>query len=149
MMGKSIYSIQNDALSNVRKDFEKAARDSRTAIRNHFEENFVRSPESLSDRLKQQMRFSKLESKLNALNFLQEGAKGQYRADSMTATELTVWYDYLHSLNKLTNGFNSYNTNKHTIEKLQRQNGPKKMQHRLERFLKRKISKRANYIKIG
>lgn len=74
---------------------------------------------------------------------LQQGAnEGRYLLGSLRArgSGYELWYHYLESLNRLKQGFGCIPGNAALMEKLIRQNGPKKMEERLRRFAKKEIS---------
>ena len=144
-MPKYTYnSLETKALSSLRKHFTVAADNARQALRDRFED-FLQNPEKpLGDRFNQEARSREVEYKLRELNFLSKGAAGTYiHRDADFQSRLvpygSLWHDYLHSIGKLSHGFGAYPNNEYTVEKLVRQNGPKKMEQRLENFAKRRI----------
>lgn len=148
----SYHSLQTKALSSLRADFALAASDARQALRDRFEDYLQSPAKPIGDTFSQKARSREMEYKLGQLNFLTKGSQGDYEhRDADFSSSLsgygTLWHDYLHSINKLSHGFGAIPNNRYTIEKLVRQNGPAKMQQRLENFAKRRIDQAVKAVK--
>lgn len=146
------HSLQTKAVSSLRIDFALAASDARQALRDRFEDYLQSPAKPIGDTFTKKSRSREMEYKLSQLNFLTKGSQGDYEhrdADySMSVSGYgSLWHDYLRSIDKLSHGFGAIPNNRHTIEKLVRQNGPAKMQKRLENFTKRRIHQAVKDVK--
>lgn len=145
MQPKSLADIQNHAVAGLKAEFKKAASDARRSLRAQFEKNFLQTP-ALAGRglFNLDQRTREMESKMLSLDFLMKGAESIYKpSDRSPCTErdILLWGDYLLEIKKHTRSAGSVATNGYVCENLLRQNGQKKMEARLHKFLKRRIGR--------
>jgi len=131
MKQKTSYDVQQLALKSVKDDFTKAAKKAKNILYNKLENETPLCNTSLS------LNFS-----LYQVQFLIKASKGEYLpSDDYYRLSGSLWTDYLFDIDKCHYGFNSVHNNIYEVDKLMKQNGPKKMEDRLKRFLKRRINK--------
>ncbi len=136
-MTKSItsYDVQQAAFQNVTDDFNKAVAVGRKKYIKMVSD-FASGDQSI------RMDASQMKQSLLALRFLEKAAKGEYHPKSITSSYRfgeRLWEDYLDDIGALHHGFGCVPRNEDEVEKRMRQNGPKKMEERLTKFLKRRV----------
>lgn len=146
MKTNSPEAIQAQALKGLQAEFIKAADEKRNDLTSSFQgalEDPVHENVQRNDRAPWGKRkvFDKWDNDFQKLKFLHEGAMGEYAAPDFSSMDRhsNVWNDYLKDIGRLHNGSGCYPRNDGVVEKLIKQNGPKKMEQRLTGFLKRRI----------
>ncbi len=132
---KHAWDIQQDAFTSLKDQFTVAAKKGEDNVSQLIAE-FTRGQKDIRQNV------SHLGSPLNNLRFLQRGADGEYQPynfSSNTPYQMKVWDDYLEHIGRRHHGFGCIPANEREIEKLIKQNGPKKMEDRLRRYIKRRI----------
>ena len=146
MKANTAEAIQSQALKGLQADFVKAANEKRKDLTASFQgalEDPVHENVQRNDRAPWGKRkvFDKWDSDFQKLKFLHEGATGGYATPEFSSMDgyNNIWNDYLRDIGRLHSGFGCYPRNDGVVEKLIKQNGPKKMEQRLTGFLKRRI----------
>jgi hypothetical protein len=145
----SATDIEKAAMKKVRKSFRKAARQGHKEISTAFLDVsaiIARKPILISN-----VKFIHY-GPFDCLQILQKGAKGEFERvltrNSSHITGLPVWDEYLQSLKKRDNAPGCAVRTRKEMYNLIAQNGPKKMQHRLERYIERRIKSALEGCKI-